>query len=105
MFTPVAPDSSTVLEREIESQVVSDAVEEGAPVIPEPQAVGTLLRGSRLVEAAPAEKEPRIEVHIGRVEVRFAQTPSPPSPVRQPSRPRGFNEYALARRYLDRNWY
>jgi hypothetical protein len=108
VFTPVAPKSSAALESENEQaaadfQAASDFVYEGARVTPEPQAAAALVKGSRLIEAAPQEKEPRIEVRIGRVEVRFAQTPAPP--VRQPSRPRGFGEYARARRYLDRNWY
>jgi hypothetical protein len=98
MFMPAGAESSTARATE------SHPVEEGAQVIPQPQVLGTSFKGSGLVEAALEEKEPRIEVSIGRVEVRFAQAPPAPA-QRQSTRPRGFNEYALARRYLDRKWY
>ena len=48
----------------------------------------------------------RVEVRIGRVEVRIVPPPQPvphaPSPARE-SRP--VDHHALARRYLDRRWY
>jgi hypothetical protein len=98
VFMPSGADSSTSRANE------SHPVKEGAQVIPQPQILGTSFKGSGVIEAALEEKEPRIEVSIGRVEVRFTQAPPAPAP-RQSSRPRGFNEYALARRYLDRKWY
>jgi hypothetical protein len=55
-------------------------------------------------EESAGPQEPRIEVHIGRIEVRPPAAPPPraPAPRREP---RGFLEHALARRYLDRRCY
>lgn len=55
-----------------------------------------------LVAPVNEREDARIDVRIGRIEVHFAQTGAPEV---NPSRPRGFKEHALARRYLDRNWY
>lgn len=55
-------------------------------------------------QAREAQEEPRIEVHIGRIEL----APPPPvfAPPPAPARvPRGFGEQRLARRHLDRRWY
>jgi hypothetical protein len=50
--------------------------------------------------------EPAIEVHIGRVEVRPARPPAPdPQDRPAPRLESGFDEFALARRGLDRRWY
>ncbi|HVT16394.1 MAG TPA: hypothetical protein VHQ90_09485 [Thermoanaerobaculia bacterium] len=49
-------------------------------------------------------EEPRIEVRIGRIELRTAPPPTP-APARPEAARRGFEEYAAARRYLDRRWY
>jgi hypothetical protein len=46
---------------------------------------------------------PRIEVRIGRIELRAAPPPAPQPPP-APAR-RGFDDYALARRYLRQRWY
>jgi len=53
----------------------------------------------------PGDSEPRrVEVRIGRVEVRMAQTPPVPSPARaEPPRP--IERNTMVRRYLDRSWY
>lgn len=48
-----------------------------------------------------SEADRRIQVSIGRIEIRQAVPPQPP-PRRQP---RGFEGQLLARRYLDRRWY
>src|SRR5262249_38400565 len=49
------------------------------------------------------ESSPPIQARIGRNEVRPPR-PSPP-PVARPPRPRpGFEQYTLARIYLDRGW-
>ena len=58
--------------------------------------------------ALRALPEPRIEVHIGRVELRSARPPQPPprpaspAPGQRPAQVRGFDRLATARRYLDR---
>lgn len=71
-----------------------------APIAPPPETPAAL---HALDEAQPPE-EPRIEVRIGRIEIRQAPPPPPPAPA--PRRePRGFPEHSLARRYLDRRWY
>ena len=71
-----------------------------APISPPPETPAAL---HALDEARPPE-EPRIEVRIGRIEIR--QAPPPPLPAPAPRRePRGFQEHSLARRYLDRRWY
>jgi hypothetical protein len=53
------------------------------------------------------DPEPAIEVRIGRIEVRPPRAPEPPPPQQRPApRPeRGFDDFALARRGLDRRWY
>jgi hypothetical protein len=53
----------------------------------------------------PGDSEPRrVEVRIGRVEVRMPQAPPAPGPARaEKSRP--IERNTLARRYLDRSWY
>jgi hypothetical protein len=56
--------------------------------------------GPRVSDPAGGEEEPRIEVRIGRIEIRTPLA-SAPAPRRAP---RGFAEHALARRYLDRRW-
>ena len=53
---------------------------------------------------APATETPRIQIKIGRVEVRVAKPPPAATP-RPPERARGFGDYSLARLYLDRVWY
>jgi hypothetical protein len=52
-------------------------------------------------EPRPSE-EPRIEVRIGRIELRTAP---PQAPVPAPPARRGFEEFAAKRRYQDRKWY
>ena len=47
-------------------------------------------------------EEPRIEVRIGRIELRSAPPPAPPP---APPARRGFEEFAAKRRYQDRTWY
>lgn len=54
--------------------------------------------------SAPGADTSRVQVRIGRVEVRTHYPPAPPAPT-PPQRPRGFERHALARRYLDRTWY
>jgi hypothetical protein len=52
------------------------------------------------------ESEPAIEVRIGRIEVRAPRPPEqppPPAPAAAPER--GFADFALSRRGLDRSWY
>ena len=61
----------------------------------------------RTTNRMPAEAEPHIEVHIGRIEVTG---PRPPTRAERPARkpaserrsPRGFGDLAAARRYVDR---
>jgi hypothetical protein len=49
-------------------------------------------------------ESPRIEVRIGRVEIRVTKPPLPAAPA-SPQKPNGFAEYARARSYRDRKWY
>jgi hypothetical protein len=58
----------------------------------------------------PRAREPRVEVHIGRIEVTGpARAPAPPPPLPRPTAsrlrglPRGFERLAPARRYVDRS--
>jgi hypothetical protein len=56
-------------------------------------------------ETPPSTPEsPRIQVRIGRVEIRVAKPPMPAAPA-SPQRPNGFVEYTRARSYRDRKWY
>jgi hypothetical protein len=57
---------------------------------------------------APAHEASRIEVRIGRVEIR---RPAPPDPFEWPLAPAadgrshgGFDDLAATRRYIDRRW-
>ena len=52
------------------------------------------------------ESEPAIEVRIGRIEVRAPRPPEqPPPPAPAVAPERGFADFALSRRGLDRSWY
>jgi hypothetical protein len=56
---------------------------------------------------APAPAAPRVEVRIGRVEIRSPRAPEPwrpvePVPVERPAPPDPFAGLAAARRYVDR---
>ncbi len=57
---------------------------------------------------APQQQAPRIEVRIGRVEVRRAPAPEPVEwqapPAADPPAATGFGELAASRRYVDRRW-
>jgi hypothetical protein len=71
------------------------------------QVWGSSMRKLRLGASGQQGEVRRIEVRIGRVEVR-ATPPVPPAPPTGPRRPaprRGFEEQSLARRYMDRTWY
>jgi hypothetical protein len=59
--------------------------------------------GRALAAPDQAARATRIEIHIGRVEIRIAPPPParPPTPAPAPVRT---DEHALARRYLDRRW-
>ncbi len=73
-----------------------------SPRTPEP-ALPPRPRAEPVAPEPPEPAEPRIEVRIGRVELRTAPPPAPPP---APSRERrGFEDHALARRYLRRKWY
>jgi hypothetical protein len=78
-----------------------------ATALARPQAARDPLpvRGDREPAAAP-ERAPRIEVRIGRVEVRRPPEPEQwPAADSQPSAAAsGFDRLAAARRYLDRGW-
>ena len=54
--------------------------------------------------STPAPESPRIEVRIGRVEIRVTTPPTPTAPA-SPQSPSGFVEYSRARSYRDRKWY
>jgi len=57
-------------------------------------------------QAAPGAEASttRIQVRIGRIEIRVVKPPAQPTPA-PTHKPGGFAEYTLARRYLDRVWY
>jgi hypothetical protein len=57
----------------------------------------------RSVGTRDDDPEPRIEVRIGRIELRAGPTPTPKAPPA--SKRRGFDDYSLARRYLRPRWY
>ena len=79
------------------------------PVVAQPRAAASALPQPQAVAHSAREQAPRIEVRIGRVEVR---RPSPPEPVEWPApapaaveqAASGFAELAAARRYVDRRW-
>jgi hypothetical protein len=55
-------------------------------------------------QPSPApQEEPRIEVRIGRVEIKTA-APPPGPPAKTLKSPKGFAAYAAARNYRDRKW-
>jgi hypothetical protein len=82
-----------------------------SPVVARPRPAGPELRLPPGGVGAGASREgpPRIEVRIGRVEVR---RPAPPEPVEWPApapaaverAAGGFGELAATRRYVDRRW-
>lgn len=88
----------------------STAIPSLQPVIPSPAgvalpALAEPFSWQPIPPMVRAEEHPvedrRIQVNIGRIEIRQAAPPQAP-PRRQP---RGFEEQGLARRYLDRRWY
>jgi hypothetical protein len=99
-------------------RATTKTAEQSRPVrdqAPPPAPAELQIRGAQGSEApverttarVPAEAEPHIEVHIGRIEVTG---PRPPRRAERPARkpaserrsPRGFGELAAARRYVDR---
>jgi hypothetical protein len=90
-----------------------DPAKREPPEPPVPAAVSVEPRSPAVAPPPPTppprlEREPTIEVRIGRVEVRAPAPPAPP-PVAAPAGPpvatRGLADLALARRHLDRTWY
>jgi hypothetical protein len=77
-----------------------------APTLPVPRtsdaAIPALPPEPRIEEPAPAA--PRVEVRIGRVELKVDRPPAPPPPAPPRERP-SFSDYAGARRGLRRGWY
>jgi hypothetical protein len=81
---------------------------QGAPLVPRPPPAWVdthPFAHHRRAESPRAEppatpEGPRIEVRIGRVEVRAAHPPPSPAPL--PQGPRGFDAYALVRSYVNR---
>lgn len=83
--------------------------EESAQIVPRPTSmwdadVPLTLPHEAEVPAVLVPEVPRVEVRIGRIEIR-ATPPPVPAPPASPQRPHGFAEYARARRYADRKWY
>ena len=91
---------------------LAPGVGEAGSITPRPRAdrpAGALP--ARLDVRHPPQPEataaPRVEVRIGRIEVRVTRPPAPQAPPASPPAERsgGFERYILARRYLDRGWY
>lgn len=99
----LAPNSSSSPEDGASPRAARPRAE---PPAPAPGRLGTAHAAS---ERTP--ETPRVQVRIGRVEIRVskpAARPSPPPAPKAPAGsrgPRGFSEHSLARRYLDRRWY
>jgi hypothetical protein len=77
------------------------------PVVAARPRFSTPLPTRPATTAATSERPPRIEVQIGRVEIRRPSTPEPfqwPVPAAAPQASTGFGELAAARRYVDRGW-
>lgn len=84
--------------RPVETPSLAAALDRPLPV-PRPS-----FREPPLLREPVAEQA--IEVHIGRVEVRPPRPPAPdPQDLPAPRPESGFDEFALARRGLDRRWY
>ena len=96
--TVPVPESARPAEPSLPAPPAPQAVPLPSPRTPEP-ALPPRLRAEPSV---PEPTEPRIEVRIGRVELRAAPPPIPPPPSREG---RGFEDYALARSYMRRKWY
>jgi hypothetical protein len=78
-------------------------------LVPRPVLASTLPTARRHTHWAAQPSQPRIQVHIGRVEVRppgaAVQREIRPTPAAAPaSRPDPFARLAAARRYVDRAW-
>jgi hypothetical protein len=108
-FTPAPPagafSSAQPRAVEQESHTGEMRASQPTPILPAPRAPEPALPARLVAPAlAPESAEPRIEVRIGRVELRAAPPPAPPpAPAREERR--GFEDHALARRYLRRKWY
>jgi hypothetical protein len=86
-----------------------EAGERGNQITPRPErtweAGGTVGFWREGDEApSPTPETPRVEVRIGRVEIRVTSPPLPVAPASR-QRPSGFVEYTRARSYRDRKWY
>lgn len=95
-----APPPVAVLPAEVVSR------EQTVVVVPRPQEASSpdaLSAIPALAAPGPPPDPPKIQVRIGKVEVRLNQPLAPVASSPQPRR--GFDEYALSRRYLDRKWY
>jgi hypothetical protein len=98
-------------ERIVEQSTIRHEVEQAEPAKARALATPRVVRGPTPVgrRTRPSVREsPRIEVRIGRVEVRRPHVPDPlerPAPAAAPSATSGgFGELAAARRYVDRGW-
>lgn len=111
----VPPESDAVARVDIRAEQAStprsEAPVTAAPVVAlsRPAAPDVLRAPRPQGSGVPRERPPRIEVRIGRVEIR---RPAPLEPVEWPAvapapaeqAAGGFGELAAARRYLDRRW-
>lgn len=80
-------------ERVVETRIVPRPATEPPPFARQ----GSAPRGDHA--EAP---RPRIDVVIGRIDVEVAQPAAPPAAPVQRERPRGFDDYARLRSYLER---
>jgi hypothetical protein len=86
-----------------------EAREGGGQIAPRPERIweaGEALGFWREGDEAPSPtpEAPRVEVRIGRVEIRVTTPPLPVAPASR-QKPSGFVEYTRARSYRDRKWY
>jgi hypothetical protein len=73
-------------------------------LVPRPD-VGAARRASVQAETRTRAGPPRIEVRIGRIEVRPPEPAWPePPPAHSPAPPSDFGELAASRHYVDRLW-
>jgi hypothetical protein len=84
--------------------VSTSSLEAPLQLLPRPE-LRAARRARSQPEIRPRAAPPRIEVRIGRIEVRRPEPAWPePAPAHVPTPPPGFGELAASRHYVDRLW-